>query len=86
MKLVVAKSSLFGMVLAANTILSSDAIAQRCIDPPTNVNGKCSKQAGATCDPVSRRWINGSKRAYDACMAAAGAKPTYNDSYKNIKR
>jgi len=29
MKLVVAKSSLFGMVLAANTILSSDAIAQK---------------------------------------------------------
>ena len=66
--------------------VSSDAIAQRCIDPPTTVNGKCSKQAGATCDPVSRRWINGSKRAYDACMAAAGAKPTYNDSYKNIQR
>ena len=86
MKFAMTASSVFGMVLAASAMISSDALAQRCVDPPTNVNGKCSKQAGATCDPVSRRWINGSKRAYDACMAAAGAKPTYNDSYKNIRR
>ena len=86
MKFTVAASLFVGVVFVASAMLPSDALAQRCVDPPTTVNGKCSKQAGATCDPVSRRWINGSKRAYDACMFAAGAKPTYNDSYKNIRR
>jgi hypothetical protein len=59
------------------------AFAQTCIDPPTTASGKCAKQAGAYCDPASRRWLNGSRRSYDSCMAAAGSTPTYNDSYKN---
>lgn len=76
----------FVAALGALFLSVSPAFTQRCSDPPSTVNGKCSKQAGASCDPVSRRWVNGSKSAYDSCMIAAGAKPTYNDSYKNLKK
>jgi len=73
-------------IVVSLALMSSSALAQSCVDPPTSTSGKCAKQAGASCDPSSRRWINGNKQAYDSCMANAGAKPIYNDSYKNIKR
>jgi len=64
------------VLLAALLIvpLSSEASAQGrpCTDPPTGERGKCSKQAGAMCDPTSHRWIGGNKQAYFDCIKGKG--------------
>jgi hypothetical protein len=64
------------VLLAALLILAlaSEASAQGrpCTDPPTGEAGKCSKQAGAVCDPTSRRWIGGIKQAYIDCIRGKG--------------
>jgi len=51
---------------------ASAANAQACKDPPATESGKCSKQAGAVCDPGSRVWMGGSKQAYLDCMRGKG--------------
>jgi hypothetical protein len=51
-----------------------------CVDPPGTPAGKCFKQAGARCDPTTRRWVGGNNEAYIACVSAAGLTVTGTDT------
>jgi hypothetical protein len=54
--------------------------AQTCTDPPTSKLGKCYKQAGARCDPTTRRWIGGNDTAYISCTTGSGQTKTTTDA------
>ena len=60
------------VLLSACLVLALSSGSRACTDPPNGEAAKCSKQAGAVCDPTSNRWIGGSKQAYVDCIKSKG--------------
>jgi hypothetical protein len=72
MKIVTAASVAAGFALVA-ILPVGGANAQQCLPASNSKSTNCYKQAGATCDTTSKRWVNADKARYDACMGAKAA-------------